>query len=357
MLFSAVKKNLLLATALLLFVTTLSCGDDDGTPTVVEPTIYIAGTELLADESTQIVYYEGTQMSVIAGAPGERLFSTGITSDGTDVYVSGNIFNSSISGGAYWVNGMLNRLEVGTGFQSRCRGHEFWDGDIYAYGDIQLQGGGNQAVYWKNGEIVVLENSFRSSRANGIALVNGKIIVAGVGFAAGVGSVPLIWVDGEVQQLSPGNTRGVIPIEIEEHQGDHYIIGLASTRANFSPVICTWKNGVLTEDPEDLNIQNIPDMEVSGYDPSVYYLVTAVTATGRRMMYRKDDTDVILVDDTTEAIFLTDIEVKDDKVYVLGNIQTSTSPIVIQPILWIDGVEQTDFPWPDFLQGFDMYVR
>ena len=241
MLFSGVKKNLLLAAVFGLLTTTLSCGDDDGgTPAIAEPTVYIVGTELLEDGTTDIHYYVGDQMTTIPGN-GNFMISIGITADGSDVYVSGNIRDNVGNSAAYWKNGVLNPLNNAGGFDSSTAGHEFWDGDIYVYGSVQRPTG-EQAVYWKNGQEVILESQYSRTRATGMALVNGKVMVAGWAAISGVGSIPLVWEDGVVRQLPAGNTRGVRPLEMEEHQGDFYVYGFASGRDR-QPVLCIWKKG------------------------------------------------------------------------------------------------------------------
>lgn len=357
MLISIVKKNYLLPIVLLLLTLSWSCGDDDGNAAVAEPTVYIVGTELVDEETTRIVYYEGDQMTTIAGATGQRIISRSITADENNVYVSGNITNNSGSEAAYWTNGVLTTLDRAGGIQSTCLGHESWNGDVYVYGAIQQGNGFEQAIYWKNGDPVLLESNFERTRVTGMALVNGQVMAAGSASVSGAGSIPLVWEDGVVRQLNPGNTRGVRPLEIEEHQGDWYMIGLAAARTDFQPVVCLWKNGILTEVQSSLQVQILRDMEVTGYIPSVYYALEAVTTTGRRLLYRKDGQDVVVINDTTEPISLTDIEVINDQVYVLGNVQLSFDPPIIQPRLWINELEQPGQQWPEFFQAFDMYVR
>ena len=358
MLFSGVKKNLILAVALLLLTTTLSCGDDDGGPAPeVEPTVYIVGTELLEDGTTDIHYYVGDQRTTIPGN-GTYMISIGISADESDVYVSGNIRDNVGNSAAYWKNGVLNPLNNTGGYQSNTAGHTFWNGDIYVFGSLQQELGNEQAIYWKNGQEVLLESQFNRTRATGMALVNGKIIVAGYAVISGVGSIPLIWEDGVPRQLSAGNTRGVRPLDIKEHQGDYYMYGLASSRSEREPVLLLWKNGVLTEINRN-NMESVPDIEITGYNGDIYYLIQEVTATGRNFLYSRNGEDVIFVSDAQDAVFLSAMDVANDKVYVAGNLQTQNpnGGFIIQPQIWFDGVEQLDYVWPDFFQVFDMYVR
>ncbi len=109
--------------------------------------------------------------SVIAlQAPYEGM-ATGIALAGTDVYVVGSQYHTTQYQACYWKNGTLSYLPQQKGNGSYATGVATYSSDAYTSGADFDGNFGYTAVYWKNGNEVLLTDGTKYAQANGICVV------------------------------------------------------------------------------------------------------------------------------------------------------------------------------------------
>lgn len=187
--------------------------------------------------------------------PSKYSYATAIALNGQDQYVVGYSMEGNFKMPVYWKNGTMHRLNrqgigtwglpntivfdgntryiagVATDVNDQHWGGKMWvddqdaldvknnlaqdnkiegniaanGGAVYSAGYYNIAGQVDQACYWKNGDLTVLNpmEQGKPSRASSIKLVNGKIYVCGWGYDIRGIKRALVWKDGVSSVLAP----------------------------------------------------------------------------------------------------------------------------------------------------------
>ena len=163
---------------------------------------------------------------------------------GTDVYVAGIENSSGTSGhlqGKIWKNGVPTTLaNAGRIFSIYVAGT-----DVYAAGDYDAGGGLNNAIYWKNGAVVLPDNPGLSSTASGIFVSGTDVYVSGSSIPnSSSNSLINYWKNGTGVSLADGGLKttasGIFVAGSDVYLSGYYNVGGAVYAAKY------WKNGVST---------------------------------------------------------------------------------------------------------------
>jgi hypothetical protein len=232
---------------------------------------YFEATSIAVENNN--IYMSGTRIPV--GFPGEiggKYWVSGqsnslgdysaancITTAGNDVYVAGWEHTSpGITAAKYWKNGQMISLNNGN-TDSRANSIFVNGNDVYVAGEEN-----NKAIYWKNGQAVIVGNS--NSSANAIIVINNDIYVAGKS-----GNMATYWKNGQEIILSEG-----VATSIFFDSNDIYVAGFNRINNVYS-VAKYWKNGqeiILTNGSlafaRSITVVN-GDIYIAGYEaPQIY---------------------------------------------------------------------------------------
>lgn len=180
-------------------------GSTGGGPVAVKgEDVYMAG---ILDG--QPMYWKNDVGVPLDGGTGNVNVTDIAVADNDDVYVSGyTIGNHDLA--VYWRNGEKIILGTGDG-ASQTTAIFVEQNDVYVAGweSIARSGGSGRvriARYWKNGEAVDLTDGTHQAEANGIFVLDGKVYVSGVEFMDKRSAT--YWVDGETVRLSHEDNNG-----------------------------------------------------------------------------------------------------------------------------------------------------
>jgi hypothetical protein len=146
-----------------------------------------------------------------------------------DVYISGDLYyenDSAVTGqAAYWKNGQLVKLQ-NDGRTTAATDIFVSGSDVYVSGYISY-GRTSAPVYWKNGVLNILPMQNPAAIKNGIAkkimVVDNVVYVAGAEYYSG-DYVMKIWQDGVGLNLSEIGNKS-IPYDMDIRNGKVYVVG------------------------------------------------------------------------------------------------------------------------------------
>lgn len=226
--------------------------------------IYIAGKSYTAGlnnnnitTSTAVYWKNGVPVSLPSGPDGE---ADAIAVSGNDVYACGYSTNvaSGFLNATYWKNGNLVRLNDSKE-NSFAEGIAVHDNDIYVIGHIYTQKGEYIGVVWKNGVATTLSNAIYSS----IAINKYSVYIAGSVITTQAGNrTPTYWKNG-IATILPFSTVFFVPNLITFTNNDMYITGFVDTKTSLAGY---WKNGV----GYGVSSNNLTAIASDGTD--IYYL-------------------------------------------------------------------------------------
>jgi hypothetical protein len=179
--------------------------------------IYVAGNDGGA------VYWKNNKEIRLPHIGVSDAFANSIFASGNDVYVAG------FDGGAvYWKNNTEIRLPGSFASSIFVSGR-----DVYVAGSD-----GKNAVYWKNGEEVVLSNAVYGASANSIFVVGSNVYAAGTIY--GPIPQPMYWKNGIGVAERPGDAESIFVSGSDVYVAGRQTDDLFYT-ARFDAVY--WKNG------------------------------------------------------------------------------------------------------------------
>lgn len=163
-----------------------------------------------------------------------------VDTSAADVYLAGAISPTAQGNQAvYWKNGNLKVLSE-TGTEAKAYGLAVHQGDIYVSGYI-IQGGVQRAMYWKNGEQTGLPNAGSLPSATyAIAIAGTDVYVAG--YINGDIQQAVYWKNGTLVNLGPEGAAWSVATGIFIQGSDVYVTGSATFGSVTKPTL--WKNGV-----------------------------------------------------------------------------------------------------------------
>jgi hypothetical protein len=202
-------------------------------PSTAEPTytpgwdVYFAG-----QDSGQAVYWKNGLRTVLDPAG----LAQGIAVSGSDVYVGGGVFKGNLA--ALWKNGVEEDLTDTTAWAYTP---VLSGADVYVPGYIGSWGGQPKAVYWKNGQPVILDST-EWAIATGMAVNESDVYV--LGFVGGsVVDSSVVWKNDQV--LAGANSTFDQPYnQILVSGGNIYVAGSRVDSAG-NVWAAYWKNGVM----------------------------------------------------------------------------------------------------------------
>ena len=196
--------------------------------------IYIAGSETSPENNTVQYWKNGVAFPLIDGPIAGAASSIFVS--GNDVYVAGYELIHQLQFGSsavYWKNG--NRIVLSNDkVESAYATSVFVSGnDVYVAGDV-FTGTHTQAVYWKNGVRTILSyNDSFDNHTTAIGVSGNDVYVAGNG-----SYVARYWKNGSSVDLTDGSREaGVTSLSIAN--GDVYLAGYEYSTPKY------WKNGVV----------------------------------------------------------------------------------------------------------------
>jgi hypothetical protein len=155
-----------------------------------------------------------------------------------DVYIGGSTDSGTGTwGAAYWKNSELVVLENAQvpSFITKVVVNE---NNVYAVGYF-----GNYAAYWKDGDRVMLEsNGAITTNASDIEVVDGKVYVVGRAMINGKWK-PVYWIDGEMFTCNAENESSSYTFIVQG--SDVYIVGSYFGETDYHAGY--WKNGIWNE--------------------------------------------------------------------------------------------------------------
>ncbi len=222
--------------------------------------IYITGN------NSKPVYWKNGNLNKLPGLyqdPYNFGYALGITFDGTDTYISGELLGKDASTKTtpvVWKNGVITQLLYPVSLNPSI----WYDNavvtsvkisgtDVHACGFITRwqQGasvgnyiGNNIAVYWKNGQPTLLGTETDFSYALNMILVGGDVYIVGIEVRSDKTHVGIYWKNNQPVLLDEKANVDLYDISVQGN--DIYLAGSLDTAASGAkplPVACYWVNG------------------------------------------------------------------------------------------------------------------
>lgn len=234
----------------------------------------------------------------------------------------------------HWKNGELVKL---TDSSSSDPVDIFVDkGHVYIAGTITMEGKGEWAVYWKNGQRMDLAvDQGVYTRASAIGVAKGNVYVAGVENADAV-----YWVDGTIHRFPSSDEHTLSPgfaIHVTEKE-DVYIAGMVTKSVpqidDKTQVVKYWKNNVehIVTSPAKHHFGRVAGLFVDSED--IYIAGHYQNSTGIGWAkYWKNKEEYTLTENVSGGR-AHDIYVENGNVHVAGSGQGAI------PLYWKNGKEQ-----------------
>lgn len=271
---------------------------------------------------------------------------TSIFVAGPDVYIGGHTFNMASPGfeiGKYWKNG-VPVVVTDSANKGRINSIFVLNNDVYMAGH-QANQLNNTVEYWKNGIAVPLIDAPEGGEAFSIFVSGTDVYVAGYDFVDHHQKQSAVyWKNGNRVVLSNDSIEQAEATSIVVSGNDVYVSGNVYTASRSEAVY--WKNGVRTV----LSYNSSPGdyanaIGVSGSD------VYIAGRSGYTAKYWKNGSQVNLVDGQFEGNALS-LCVANGDVYIAGYDYDT-------PVYWKNGVEHIikKEPWDETGRAYAIYVR
>jgi len=166
--------------------------------------IYVAG--ILGNTRDTAVYWKNGIITPYLSISDDGLHS-GMSFSGADLYSVGKFGGKAI----FYKNRQITYLENNYNTYSAATGITIIGSDVYISGLIFDPIGNINAVYWKNGALTILEKKYDSAIANGIAVAGNDVYVIGTVHENST-YTPVYWKNGVQQQLSPSGSGNAIAV-------------------------------------------------------------------------------------------------------------------------------------------------
>lgn len=153
-----------------------------------------------------------------------------------DVWTAGYESLGGVSIATFWKNKEPFRL-FGGPYHSAAYAITVFRDNVYIAGTIQQPNGHYRAVYWMNGDLVILPSTGTYTLALDIAVNEKGVHVCGVDQSSS-GSTPKYWLNGISADLNGGTWAGAITI----YKEDVYIAGVEASTSGAAEAKY-WKNG------------------------------------------------------------------------------------------------------------------
>ena len=281
-----------------------------------KPLVFVAGSESNGTNRLAKCWIDGQELTLSDGS--HDATANSIFVQGLEVYVAGND-----GGPVYWKNNIEISLPVnfGPGVANSIvvsGGHTFIAGTD-----------GGKAVYWKDGNEIVLNTTnlygeYSYSAANSILISGHDVYLAGLH-----GSNAVYWKNGVEEYLTTvtPDIIGVVSFaanSIDVSANDVHVVGVESEAGSYAPMPRYWKNGV--DESASLGLSNFDFLAefgtnavlVSGGNVYISGVVLTFIPYHYTAVYWKNGNITVLPDNNGSS-FTSDIDVKGNDVYVSGS--------------------------------------
>lgn len=291
--------------------------------------IYILG----GVNSGPVVWKNGVAIP-LSSSPNSTVSTLGgIVASGTDIYVSGTLYQTPTVGTAlYWKNNIITKLTDGStdaqAFSVTVSGSDVYVGGYVststAYQDYSTQ----DAAYWKNGVLTKLTNTgFANAR---------KIIVSGTDVYV-LGhvvknniTVPVYWKNGVINQITDGTkSAGASGIAI---QNNNLYIAYSESEPDSTAKPFLWKNGVSTALLTGFPLNSTTDLFLNGNDVYITgYNSPAVVNQVSAVYWKNNIIQTLPQPSGSKFVFTYGVAVIGNDVYIAGSAGS-------QGLYWKNGV-------------------
>lgn len=221
-------------------------------------------------------------------------FASAITISGNDVYIAG----MRPGGGAvYWKNGQ--RIILSDSSNSSAGGIVISGNDVYIVGQI-----GDYAVYWKNGQVTYLSDGVNSASASSIAISGNDVYIAGGEHTSTGDFFGEYWKNGQATKITVSSNPSLLTSGsyVAVSNNDVYITSSIIDPSNPSPgfsYIMYWKNGNPVTITDTNGTASVSGIAVVGED--VYISGTEVRDSRDFAAYWRNGQKVALGDDAHDV--------------------------------------------------------
>ncbi len=245
-----------------------------------------------------------------------------------DIFVAGGISNTPnlVLTACYWKNGQLVKVDPTTG-TSKANAITVVGNDVYMAGNTSVNSSSTVATWWKNGKPNYIAEAFD---LYGIALKGSDVFVVGSTFKNGIYTAT-IWKNGVPTYLTTGRSSAT---GIAINGDDVYVTGFI-TEEIIGSTACYWKNGIQTLLETKKPAPQSQTYAIQIVDNDVYIAgMVGVTA-----VYWKNNEKVELqkMSDPSLQYFAFSIYVKNEDVYLAGATQETLYNEGRNPVYWKNG--------------------
>jgi len=202
--------------------------------------VYVAGFDVYDEQllDIELVYWKnGIRHPLGTSGRGIEYEVGSITVSNGDAYICGSAVDYYNSGVAfspvYWKNGEINYMGPGYTQDVRIDDIAVEGDDVYVIGIVAALGGG----YWKNERFHLLPYADRIGSLHSIEVVDGNVYVVGTAYIDNVFNA-VYWKNGELVIIESSATA----LDIAVCEGEIYILG-AKYSDSGDETVCYWING------------------------------------------------------------------------------------------------------------------
>lgn len=283
--------------------------------------IYVAYDRNNGITIQRVKYYKNDQPGIPLMDNGKNTEAFSIFMSGNDVYLPGTTMDKAV----YWKNGQLIPIE--NSYQRSAAIDMVVVGDdVYVAGNVSEDPywSNTQARYWKNGQEVKLQSPNRTGRAwvQSISVIDNDVYVIG----REESYIPIYWKNGKLMDSFQLDRVSVI----KSINGNIYAVGSQNKKAAY------WKNGKITILTTEESLAS--GIAVSGNDVYIIGVIGSYDykalypgyGNGGKGVYWKNGQIMSL--NGADTPYPTSVSVDGDDSYIVGVDQTQ-----LRSILWING--------------------
>jgi hypothetical protein len=222
------------------------------------------------------------------------------------------------------------------------------DTDVYVSGTITNPDGSNSAAYWKNGQMVVLDNNAQPSRGIAISPCGCDLYITGY-VKSGKRFNAVYWKNG-IQHHLPGGSAYMNAMDIALQGNDVYVTGYGISASNNQYAVY-WKNDNLTFLPDSTTLGEGEGIAVQNND--VY--VGGATVGGIAAFWKNGTPTILSEPALPDGSQVTALAVKGNNVYTSVSEGLSASYWINTTKLNLIGA-QPEQAFDIKLVGNDVYV-
>jgi hypothetical protein len=222
--------------------------------------IYIIGLNYTGETDNLVwnpCYWKNGVKYILPIPAGTDGYTSGITVNGNDVYITGYYYNDGTGTACYWKNGIRNDI----GGANNTNAIAVSGNDVYIAGSFS-DGSNAYACYWKNGNKINLSSIGDYWVAEGIALSGTDVYITGFyAYNNGGGMQGCYWLNGTRHDLSGnGLAAGTVAIS----GANVYMAGMYRNGENSNA--CYWLNGTQVVLPAPAGDSSAYTITIDGND-------------------------------------------------------------------------------------------